>query len=63
MEWIIETSELTKVGKKEIRVIALEGLIVAKHRAGRTQDVADQTEDAHASNILWCAYLRLEPAI
>ena len=41
VEWVIGTSEPAKVGKKEIRVIALEGLVVAKHRAGRTQDIAD----------------------
>lgn len=42
--WILETAEPARVGKKEIRVIALEGLIVAKHRAGRTQDIADLRE-------------------
>jgi predicted nucleotidyltransferase len=39
--WIAKTSAPMKVGKDEIRVISLEGLIIAKYRAGRSQDVAD----------------------
>ena len=41
VEWIVKTAVPAKVGKREIRVMALEGLIIAKYRAGRTQDIAD----------------------
>lgn len=41
VEWIVRTSVPVSIGKKEIRVISLEGLVLAKHRAGRSQDVAD----------------------
>ena len=41
VNWIVETSVPVKLGKKGIRVICLEGLVLAKHRAGRSQDVAD----------------------
>ena len=37
----MKTSVPVRVGKEAIRVISLEGLIVAKHRAGRSQDIAD----------------------
>jgi len=39
--WILETSVSVKAGKKTVRVMSLEGLILAKYRAGRTQDIAD----------------------
>lgn len=39
--WILDKAVLVQLGKKAIRVICLEGLILAKHRAGRTTDVAD----------------------
>ncbi len=40
--WILDHAVQVKLGKnKEIRVICLEGLILAKHRAGRTTDIAD----------------------
>jgi predicted nucleotidyltransferase len=39
--WILKTSVPVQVGKRSIRVICLEGLILAKHRAGRTTDVDD----------------------
>lgn len=37
----MKTSVPAKVGKKAIRVISLEGLVLAKLRAGRSQDIAD----------------------
>ena len=40
--WILDHAVQVKLGKnKEIRVICLEGLVLAKHRAGRTTDIAD----------------------
>ena len=42
--WIMEKAIRVKFGKKEIKVICLEGLVLAKHRAGRTTDVADLTQ-------------------
>lgn len=39
--WILDTAVPINIGKKKIRVICLEGLILAKHRAGRTQDTDD----------------------
>src|SRR2546428_6818765 len=39
--WILKNAVQLRLGEKEIRVICLEGLILAKHRAGRTTDVAD----------------------
>ena len=40
--WILDHAVKVKLGKnKEIRVICLEGLVLAKHRAGRTTDIAD----------------------
>ncbi len=40
--WILDHAVQVKLGKnKEIGVICLEGLILAKHRAGRTTDIAD----------------------
>ena len=41
MPWILKNAVQLRLGEKEIRVICLEGLILAKHRAGRTTDVAD----------------------
>ncbi|MBI2648848.1 MAG: nucleotidyltransferase [Thaumarchaeota archaeon] len=41
VNWILKTSVPVMFAKKEIRVICLEGLILAKHRAGRSQDIAD----------------------
>lgn len=40
--WIVKNSKEFPVGKKQtIRVLGLESLIVAKHKAGRDQDVED----------------------
>ena len=40
--WILDHAVQVNLGKnKEIRVMCLEGLILAKHRAGRTTDIAD----------------------
>lgn len=40
--WILDNAVEVKIGKsKEIRVMCLEGIILAKHRAGRTTDIAD----------------------
>ena len=40
--WILDHAVQVKLGKnREIRVICLEGLVLAKHRAGRTTDIAD----------------------
>lgn len=41
VDWVVKTSMPVNVEKRVIRVIALEGLVIAKHRAGRTQDIAD----------------------
>jgi predicted nucleotidyltransferase len=40
-EWIVRTATTAKVGRRTISVISLEGLILAKHRAARSQDIAD----------------------
>src|SRR5207237_3674477 len=39
--WMLDHAVQVKLGKKEINVIRLEGLMLAKHRAGRTTDIAD----------------------
>jgi predicted nucleotidyltransferase len=40
--WILDHAVQVRLGKnKEIRVMCLEGLMLAKHRAGRTTDIAD----------------------
>lgn len=39
--WILEKSVPVTSGKKSYRVICLEGLVLAKHRAGRTTDIDD----------------------
>ena len=41
VEWVLDNAVPVRVGKKKISIISLEGLIIAKHRAGRSQDVAD----------------------
>lgn len=41
VDWILKTAVPVQVGREKIRVICLEGLILAKHRAGRPQDIAD----------------------
>ena len=41
VDWILKTAVPARVGKDEIKIITLEGLIIAKHRAGRSQDIAD----------------------
>ncbi len=41
VSWILDKAVQVKLGRKEIKVICLEGLILAKHRAGRTTDNAD----------------------
>ena len=54
--WILDHTVQVKLGKKkEIRVICLEGLILAKHRAGRTTDIADlrQLLTYRGGNIDW----------
>lgn len=40
-KWIRETAVPVKVGRTTIRMISLEGLVVTKLRAGRTQDLDD----------------------
>ncbi len=42
--WILRNLVSVRVGVRSISVICLEGLILAKHRAGRTQDIADLQE-------------------
>jgi hypothetical protein len=39
--WILDKSVSVQFGKKFYRVICLEGLVLAKHRAGRSTDVDD----------------------
>lgn len=39
--WILENAVEAKRGKGSFLVICLEGLVLTKHRAGRTSDVAD----------------------
>src|SRR5207302_5512702 len=54
--WILDHAVQVKLGKKkEIKVICLEGLMLAKHRAGRTTDVADlrQLMTRRGGNIDW----------
>jgi len=54
--WILDHAVQVKLGnKKEIKVIRLEGLMLAKHRAGRTTDVADlrQLMTRRGGNIDW----------
>jgi predicted nucleotidyltransferase len=41
VNWILDNAVQVMIGKKEIMVMCLEGLILAKHRAGRTTDIAD----------------------
>lgn len=56
VSWILDNAVQVKLGKnKEIRVICLEGLILAKHRAGRTADIADlrQLLTHQGRNINW----------
>ncbi len=43
-EWILKNAVTVEKGAKSFKVICLEGLILAKYRAGRTQDVADLQE-------------------
>ena len=54
--WILDNAVQVRLGKKkEIGVICLEGLILAKHRAGRTTDIADlrQLLTHRGRNINW----------
>ncbi len=54
--WILDHAVQVRLGKnKEIRVICLEGLMLAKHRAGRTTDIADlkQLLTHRGGNIDW----------
>jgi predicted nucleotidyltransferase len=54
--WILNNAVEVKLGKnKEIKVMCLEGLILAKHRAGRTTDIADlkQLLTHRGGNIDW----------
>ena len=56
VSWILDNAVQVKLGKnKEIRVMRLEGLILAKHRAGRTTDIADlrQLLTHRGSTIEW----------
>lgn len=39
--WIMEKSVQVSFRNKTYRVICLEGLVLAKHRAGRSSDIAD----------------------
>ena len=41
VSWILKNAVPVIVGRKKINVISLEGLLLAKLRAGRSQDVAD----------------------
>jgi len=54
-DWILEKAVEFRIGKNAIRVICLEGLILAKHRAGRTTDVDDlrQLLTVHGGAIKW----------
>lgn len=54
--WILDNAVQVRLGKnKEIRVMCLEGLILAKHRAARTTDIADlrQLLTHRGGNIDW----------
>lgn len=55
VDWILKASVVVKVGRKHIEVISLEGLIIAKHRAGRSQDVDDlrQLMASRSKDIRW----------
>ena len=41
VNWILKNAELVQRGSGSYKVICLEGIILAKHRAGRTADIAD----------------------
>jgi hypothetical protein len=41
VDWILRTAVSFSVGSNRIRAFSLEGLMVSKLRAGRSQDVAD----------------------
>ena len=46
-DWIVKNSKTHALGSKYfIRILGLESLIVAKHKAGRDQDVEDLTNIA-----------------
>jgi predicted nucleotidyltransferase len=55
IDWILRTAVSAKVGRKRIKVFSLEGLLVSKHRAGRSQDVADlrQLVASRSREIRW----------
>jgi hypothetical protein len=55
VDWILRTAISAKVGRNRIKVFSLEGLIVSKHRAGRSQDVADlrQLMASRSGEIRW----------
>jgi len=64
--WILDHAVQVKLGKKkEIRVICLEGLILAKHRAGRTTDIADlrQLLTHRGGNIDWSLMAEIAEAL
>jgi predicted nucleotidyltransferase len=39
--WILGNAVQVKLGMKGFKVMCLEGLVLSKHRAGRTADIAD----------------------
>ncbi len=55
VNWILKNAELVQRGTKSYKVISLEGLILAKHRAGRTADIADlkQLLSRRSNSIRW----------
>lgn len=55
VEWIVKTATPAIIGRKTIWVMSLEALIIAKHRAGRSQDIADlrQLMSSRSRDIRW----------
>jgi len=39
--WILKNAEAVEINGNPIKIICLEGLIITKHRAGRTSDIDD----------------------
>lgn len=64
--WILDNAVRVKIGKnKEIRVMCLEGIILAKHRAGRTTDIADlrQLMTHRSGNIDWALMAEIADSV
>ena len=55
VSWIFDKAVQVMLGKKKIEVICLEGLVLAKHRAGRTTDIDDlrQLLTHRGRTIIW----------